>query len=1288
MRKGFFLPLVLCLVPLLFLISSTRSVSSERNDINNILKVSADLRTAVSKFTTNDTLLVWLDVYIPPLPDGNFYLCSTDLSQVIDIGAKIAGVTFSPDRKLLWYLVEVCAEDVFGLVNLPMVQNVSLAMIGVWDWWDKPWQDVISVDPLLGLTAQRVTRDFANTSVQVVINYADVFLNQTEKGKHQISGEISTHVKSVGGKVTRTGLAEYVLAEVPPNELNRLFENKYVRTLEALHPVYLRGGSFRKLTSYRSESSLFMLLLPLCVAWYSMRKPSKLKSALIVLLVFTVFLLPYNILSTYALPVSRRAIRADETVYHGNGIVVAVIDSGIDFNHGDLEPAILQAVDMTGHNDPMDYSGHGTHVAGIVASQSGIYTGIAPGARIISLKIGIDTTLIDDAIQWCIDEGDTYNIGVIQLSCGDLTEQPGDGTDPLSMKADEAVEAGIPVVVAVIDQDTNGNGEYELSNPEQAFNVIAVGAVNDEFTVNIDDDTLAYYSGHGETKGGRPKPDVVAPGDGTDDPSVGIWSTRSAQAPAGHYEAVNGAYGRMSGTSMAAPHVSGTVALILEANPDLTPAQVKAVVRQTARVNDNLEQLTVNDRGHGIIDAYEAVQLAQSVSNIDINHMYDSWDVSTPGRDLGLGCYDYLTFTVAPPSCGLGINMMDVQYHYRHPIPICNKDYELIHDISAQHVWIDGIYHHLGNNMHKYLLNGPRIYYKADYGAVFMKAWFKIGNKRILYNWFMGVDQVRTSLYFLGGSQWKTLMYIDTDVWADEGNYKNYPYLPSTDETILIETKITGDVLLNVRDLDHTEYVQIDPSLESYNPTMWVLRCGYYGNNPDATIAKNDEYVYNRDIVIYYQQTSENPSVTIYRKTDSLPSPNPNQNDAGTGEDAGNSFDTATSISSGSYEGILCSSDPTDTDDWYQFYAESGKIISLSMTPPYDIDFDLQLYDPSGNLKDGSYNGPGYSDGIAYTADSSGNWRARIYIVEGEAQYSFSVSVYSSGGGCPFVYAWNGTHYVIDNNLLAASAWSNGEEVGDYYKLEQSLVPTYEGDHYSLYSLRLAEFQQEHSYLDQAKLIAVDHDANVNVAVSPFGEILTYQNPDAPISAADDQGYNQMEAIQSIDMSYYEGYNGSYLLLNFGEVTAENAKLIMRADRPPVKTSIHIQVLNSTEDWVDVVSIIPRTYWATEIIDLSTYLPSTREFKVRLYFTDSHKVDYVGLDTTSQAQIDVQDARLILAYHSDDGVVTTKLRTDDDIYAELIPGQQITLLFAATTQNGGQRTFIIYVKGYYTILDN
>jgi len=290
--------------------------------------------------------------------------------------------------------------------------------------------------------------------------------------------------------------------------------------------------------------------------------------------------------------------------------------------------------------------------------------------------------------------------------------------------------------------------------------------------------------------------------------------------------------------------------------------------------------------------------------------------------------------------------------------------------------------------------------------------------------------------------------------------------------------------------------------------------------------------------------------------------------------------------------------------------------------------------------------------------------------------------------GCPFVSTWNGTDFVIDNNLLANSARSGGTEVEDYYKLEQSLVPIGEWNDQSLYPLLISEFQQEHSYLDQTQFIAVDHDADVKVAVSPFGEILTYQNPYAPVSAVDDQGQDHIELIQDIDDAYYEGYNGSYLLLSFGEVTAENAKLVMRADRPPLKESVHIQVLNSTENWVDVASIIPRTYWATEIIDLSGYLPSTGEFKVRLYFTDKHKVDFVGLDTTTQTEIDVEEAVLLLAYHSDDGDVTTKLQADDDVYAELVPEQQITLLFAATTQGGEQRTFIIYVKGYYITIDN
>lgn len=289
--------------------------------------------------------------------------------------------------------------------------------------------------------------------------------------------------------------------------------------------------------------------------------------------------------------------------------------------------------------------------------------------------------------------------------------------------------------------------------------------------------------------------------------------------------------------------------------------------------------------------------------------------------------------------------------------------------------------------------------------------------------------------------------------------------------------------------------------------------------------------------------------------------------------------------------------------------------------------------------------------------------------------------------GCPFVYVWNGTEFVIDNNLVTGSAKSNGTEVEDYYRLEQDLVPLFEGYFNSYYSLKISEFQQEHSYFDQVQLFAVDHQANVSVAASSTGEILTYQDPYPPITAVDEANVSWLAELSEIDGEYYEGYNGSFLVLNFGEVTGQDAKLVFQTDPPPpgdTKTSIYIQVLNSSESWVDVVSIIPRTYWATDIIDLSDYLPSDGELVVRFYFTFNHRVGFVGLDTTPQAAVDVEDAYLLLAYHSEEGFVTAELCSDDDVYAELVADQQITLLFRAPNPDAEARTFIFYVKGYYT----
>jgi len=194
------------------------------------------------------------------------------------------------------------------------------------------------------------------------------------------------------------------------------------------------------------------------------------------------------------------------------------------------------------------------------------------------------------------------------------------------------------------------------------------------------------------------------------------------------------------------------------------------------------------------------------------------------------------------------------------------------------------------------------------------------------------------------------------------------------------------------------------------------------------------------------------------------------QNDAGTGGDAGNSFSSATSISPSSYKGTLYQSNPTDTDDYYQFYAESGQKIYISLTPPSGVDFDLQLYNPAGSLKAGSYLGAGYAESVSYTADLTGYWRTRIYIDSGEGQYSFYVSVYWPGeGGCPTLYVYNGSEYVYEGLLDIHSP--NGVDIVTDHTLV-SVPDRANGD----YLFRLVEHPKTHSYIDQVKLCAILED--------------------------------------------------------------------------------------------------------------------------------------------------------------------------------------------------------------------
>jgi hypothetical protein len=343
----------------------------------------------------------------------------------------------------------------------------------------------------------------------------------------------------------------------------------------------------------------------------------------------------------------------------------------------------------------------------------------------------------------------------------------------------------------------------------------------------------------------------------------------------------------------------------------------------------------------------------------------------------------------------------------------------------------------------------------------------------------------------------------------------------------------------------------------------------------------------------------------------------------------------------------------------------------------------IQIYFAVNNTFDTKFKTWCYIDDVAINNEA----RAEIY-------YEYTTS--GGGGGCPYVYTWDGCRYILDNNVIPNSE-NSSRDVVDYYLLQQPLI----SDN-GQYRLMLSEFEEEHSYFDQVKLITVDHPANVSVAVSSYGEILTYTNPHPPVSAITNEKKNVKELLSSIDGNYYESYNGSYVVLNFGDElnASQGAKLIVRADVKAVLTSVYVQVKSSDGAWNTVATIIPKANWATEIVDLSHYLPDANgDLKVRLYFTARHKIDFVGLDTSPQTTIKIQEALLASAKQSKNGDPTvcngtlesdvkSKLLYNDGDYVGLMPHERIELAFASleTPTVGLKRDFIFISKGHYRTL--
>ena len=316
--------------------------------------------------------------------------------------------------------------------------------------------------------------------------------------------------------------------------------------------------------------------------------------------------------------------------YTGAGIGVAIIDSGVTAWHDDLTYANGQGQRVThfadfvnGYTEKYDDFGHGTHVAGIIAGNgrdtNGVRAGIAPDAHLISLKAldgeGHGTiSMIIAAIDYAVANKDALNIRVLNMSLGaGVTESY--NTDPLTLAAKRAVDAGIVVVASAgnLGKGANGLPQYgAIGSPGNAPWVITVGASSHNGTVLRQDDTIAAFSSRGPTMYDfGAKPDLVAPGYGVvslSDPVSLFYTSKAPFLLGGKVSTSYTPYLTLSGTSMAAPVVSGTVALMLQANPSLTPNLVKAILQFTSQEYPGYDALT---QGTGFLNARGAVVLAE-----------------------------------------------------------------------------------------------------------------------------------------------------------------------------------------------------------------------------------------------------------------------------------------------------------------------------------------------------------------------------------------------------------------------------------------------------------------------------------------------------------------------------------------------------------------------------------------------------------------------------------------------------------------------------------------------------
>ncbi|MCE7009716.1 S8 family serine peptidase [Kibdelosporangium philippinense] len=293
--------------------------------------------------------------------------------------------------------------------------------------------------------------------------------------------------------------------------------------------------------------------------------------------------------------------------FTGEGVKVAVLDTGVDQTHPDLATREIGEKNFSDSPDAVDRVGHGTHVASTIAGTgakaNGKYKGVAYGANILDGKVlsdggyGYDSWIIG-GMQWAVDQG----AKIVNLSLGGADTPD---IDPI----EEAVNtlSAKHGTLFVIAAGNSGPGGETIDSPGSADAALTVGAIDR-------DESIAQFSSRGPRIGDAGiKPDVTAPG-------VGIAAAKAANARIG--APVADGYISISGTSMATPHVAGAAALLAQVHPDWSGEQIKSTLAASAKPNASLNAF---QQGSGRVDVAKAITQAVTTSPTSISLGTQLW---------------------------------------------------------------------------------------------------------------------------------------------------------------------------------------------------------------------------------------------------------------------------------------------------------------------------------------------------------------------------------------------------------------------------------------------------------------------------------------------------------------------------------------------------------------------------------------------------------------------------------------------------------------------------------------